>query len=127
MGVHHFQLTGLLHDFTTLRETPMRRDPFRDELPSPVVDLVENYRLHTQNAETHVLRAIQTVETIGRFPASAFLTDPTIDPNTQLTEPPFHPILPPGRGLAPGQRLIVSNHLLYGFPPTSNAEKIACK
>lgn len=90
VGVQRFQSTTVLHSFTTLRETPMWRDGFRDQLPHPVVDLVNNYRQHLTNAETH-----------------APITDPTIDPNTQPPEPPFHPILPPGRGL---YRL---------FPPTS--------
>ena len=61
---------------------------------------------------THVRRALQTVETIGRFPTSTFLTDPTIDPNT----PPFHPILPPGSGLAPVQQPIITNNILYRLP-----------
>lgn len=79
----------------------MWRDRFRADLsPAVMVDLVNNYRQHLTTAETHVRRALQTLETIGRFPARTFLTDPTTDPNTQPPEPPFHPTFPPGSGLA---------------------------
>ena len=50
VGVQRFQLNNVLQNFTTLRETPMWRDDFRDNLPDPVIDLVNNYRLHVTQA-----------------------------------------------------------------------------
>ena len=67
---------------------------------------MNNYRTHVT---VHVRRALTSVETISRFPATSFLNDPTIDPNTLPAEPPLHPILPPGQGLVPG-------HIFYRLP-----------
>ena len=47
-------------------------------------------------AETQVRRALNIVDSIGRFPARAYLHDPTIDPDPQPQEPPIHPLFPPG-------------------------------
>lgn len=99
--------------FTTLLETPMWHDEFRDKLPHQVVDLVNNYRLRVTHAEAHVRRALTS---IGRFPATTFLNNPSIDPNTLPAEPPLHPILPPRRGLAPGQYPPTTNNILYRLP-----------
>ena len=115
VSVHRFELTNMLHTFSTLQDTPFLHDPFQEQVP---IQLIERYRTHMNMAETQVRRALNIVDTIGHFPARAFLHDPTIDINTHPTEPHIHPIFPLASTLAPGQPVTITNNIPYRLPTT---------
>ena len=94
LNLHRFQLHQTLHTFHTLQETPFWHDPFQQNLPIPISQLLSRYRTHMNAAETQARRALDIVDNIGRYPPATFLLDPNSDPNQHPEGPSIHPIFP---------------------------------
>ena len=116
LNLHRFTLHQQLTTHDSLSETPLWREPLHNNLPTPITQLLQQYRVHINLATTQLRKALDVLDTLGRRQPSANLLDPTLIPSdfSPLTQPVF----PPTSTLQPGEQVHIAPNIQYHLPTT---------
>ena len=76
LHIHRFLLHQHLATHTALTETPIGHQPLTDTLPQPIQRIIAIYHSNLQRAQYHTRLALNSIDTLARFPPAAYFTDP---------------------------------------------------
>ena len=77
LNLHRFHLHQQLTTHDSLSETPLWHEPLHSNLPTPITQLLQQYRAHMNIASAQLRKALDVLDTLGRRPPRAYLLDPT--------------------------------------------------